>query len=139
MIEASLTAGQHKERFDQLFLVLSRSQDLLAGRAEGVDGRIWVAQDHFEQGASDGDWECAARGRHSPRIFVARRTLPPGVSSSPSMVSLRSLSSSWGSRQGEPLVEVVLGDLPGRCGDRPQRAQNPPCDSPTERDGERGP
>lgn len=55
VIEASLAAGQGEEGFDELFLLLAVFEEVLANRSVGLDGCVGVAQDHFEEGAFDGD------------------------------------------------------------------------------------
>ncbi len=68
---------------------------------------------------------CAARARRWRRTGAARRTTPPAVPAARRWCRRASFTSSAGPGHGQPLVQVVGGDPPGRGGDRPQRAQHP--------------
>ena len=49
-VHPTLTAGQREQRLDEVFLLFTQHQELLAGRAERLRVGVWVGEGHLEQG-----------------------------------------------------------------------------------------
>ena len=121
----ALAAGQREQRLDQLFLLLAYCQHAFAGAAQGLSAGVGVGQ---------GDLDHRAFQRERGAQFVGgvgdegalgvEGSLQPGQQAVDGIGQVRELVA--GSRHGQPPVQVVLGDLAGGRGDRPQRPQDPP-------------
>ena len=118
VVETSLAAGQGEEGVDQPLLFPARFEDLLAGGAQRVEGDVRVGERDLEHGPIHGQGGAQLVGGVGDEATLrVERPFQPSEEPVDGVAQLGELVSGPG--QGQTLMEVVLGDVPGGVGDGP--------------------
>jgi hypothetical protein len=134
-IDSPLPLREREQGVDQLLLLRALLEDFGACLPEALDRGIAIAHHHLEQRADrrEGSAQLVRGVGDEPPLGVEGTLQAPEERvdrlSEPAELVV-------GAAQGEPLMQVRLGDPLGGVGDRPQWAEDPAGDHPPEGTGD---